>query len=201
MPRHYMIDIETWDTAPTAVIRAIAIVEFDPDGWAHEEMVVMDCRHTVDEQVQAGRTTSAETAAWWAKQEVRLGALLTRRNHYDRAGVYEPGTLTPPSLEEVVGTVAGFLWPGDDDIRVWSRGHFDIAILEHLLASQGQGIPWRYSQVRDVRTLDELVPPVEAEFPHHPFSDCLAQIQQVCAAMALAPKTDPNTTTPQEQAA
>lgn len=190
MPRHYMIDIETWDTAPTAVIRAIAVVGFDLDG-ATKELFVIDCRHTVDEQIQAGRTTSVETAKWWAGQRIPLDAALAQTREIANTDVYMPSNLAV-LLENLWFATHNV----DADTRVWSRGHFDIAILEHLLASSGKPIPWRHSQVRDVRTLNELVPPVKAALPHHPLSDCLAQIQQVCAALKLAPAAmhDPNIT-------
>ncbi len=181
MPRHYMIDIETWDTAPTAVIRAIAIVGFDLDGGTRG-LNLIDCRRIIDEQIQAGRTTSEETAAWWAKQPIRLDSLLMNT----RSHVADTLTIQPLDLPAAAKAVQDALWTEDHDIRVWSRGHFDIAILMNLLAAHGRPIPWRYSQVRDVRTLDEITPPIKAAMPHHPLADCLAQIQQVCAALRMA---------------
>lgn len=186
MTSHFMIDIETWDTAPTAVIRAIAIVGFNLNGTLNE-MTLFDCRRTVDEQIQVGRTTSADTVGWWAEQSFGLGDLLVdTRHHATDTGIYKTEIVEPRCLADVVKSVVDGLDCPDPDIRVWSRGHFDIAILENLLQAQGYPIPWRYSEVRDVRTLDEITPPDMAQWEHHPLSDCLAQIRQVCRALCMA---------------
>ena len=187
MPRHYMIDIETWDTAPTAVIRAIAIVGFElKDGLYAIDTActsIADCRRTVDEQIQAGRTVGTETVAWWASQDERLGDMIGRGKGFAGVEVFEPHSLLG-IVEHVLGELHGL--PADPGACIWSRGHFDIAILEHLLQAKGGPIPWRYNQVRDVRTLDEIIPPVKSQLPHHPLADCLAQMGQVCTALRLA---------------
>lgn len=188
MPRHYMIDIETWDTAPSAVIRAIAIVGFDLQEGAfiidtHHSSLV-DCQRTVDEQIQAGRTVGAETVAWWARQECPLKELLSHRPTMGNdIEVFESHSLTG-MVEHLAGELSCLL--AGPEVHIWSRGHFDIAILEHLLRSHGRPIPWSHNQVRDVRTLDEITPPIESTMPHHPLADCLAQIRQVCTALRMA---------------
>lgn len=179
MPHHYMIDIETWDTAPTAAIRAIAIAVFDLDGGVHETHFI-DCRRTVDEQIAAGRTFDHDTADWWRNQAPSLQDLILQA-----PAVANPTTSAMP---ETVGEMIDHVYQSFGgifaDTRIWSRGHFDVAILEDLIKSIH--VPWQYHQVRDVRTLDELVPPIKPQLPHHPMSDCLAQIQQVCAALGMA---------------
>jgi exodeoxyribonuclease VIII len=184
MPRHFMIDIETWDTAPTSVIRAIALVGFNLDGTAHE-MHLIDSRRTVDTQIKAGRTISNDTVTWWSGRPMNLEMLLCRENEIN--GPIAGGT--PDNLAEFmikIDLALEAVSAHDADIRVWSRGHFDIAILEHLLAAHGRPIPWRYNQVRDVRTLDEITPPIKSTLSHHPLADCLAQIKQVCRALGMA---------------
>ncbi|MFA7329822.1 MAG: 3'-5' exonuclease [Candidatus Delongbacteria bacterium] len=200
MPRHYMIDIETWDTAPSAVIRAIAIVGFDlKDGHYAIDATctsIADCRRTVDQQIQAGRTVSAETVAWWATR-APLGPMLNSSRDVANVEVFEPHSLT--------GVVENLLEDlhdlhTDPTTCIWSRGHFDIAILEDLLQTNGRPVPWRHNQVRDVRTLDEITPPIESQMPHHPLADCLAQIGQVCAALRLArADAQPEETRPQRR--
>jgi len=182
-----MIDIETWDTAPSAVIRAIAIVGFDlKDGTYTLDATrssVTDCRRTVDEQIQAGRTVSTETVAWWASQEKSLGNMLDSSREVAHIEVFKPYRLAEVEThlrDELHGLVT------DPGACIWSRGHFDIAILEHLLLAAGCPVPWSPKQVRDVRTLDEITPPIESQMPHHPLADCLAEIQQVCAALGTA---------------
>lgn len=68
-PVHVMLDLETWDTASTAVIIAIGATAFDPNRSELGESfyVVVDPRV----QIKCGRTISADTMLWWmdAKQD------------------------------------------------------------------------------------------------------------------------------------
>jgi hypothetical protein len=185
MPRHFMIDIETWDTAPTAVIRAIATVIFNQDGEVIWKGLI-DCRRTVDAQIESGRTIDAATIHWWASRTTRLSEMLDMAD--GKTSNVEIHTAS--TLGNILDSIAYATSTIQADTRVWSRGHFDLPILAHLLTSQGRPIPWRHNQVRDVRTLDELVPPVKAAIPHHPLADCQAQMQQVCMALALAPSQE-----------
>jgi hypothetical protein len=195
MPRHIMIDIETWDTAPTAVIRAIALVGFSLDGTP-QAMHLIDCRRTLDEQIQAGRTLSADTVRWWAGQPHPLDHLL------EQTGQVAGGVLPrePATLDELLDDLHAVAGGADEheETRVWSRGHFDVAILEDLFTRALRPVPWRHSHVRDARTMDEILPPTRAPLAHHPLADCLAQISHVCAALRLVAPGACATTTPNQ---
>jgi hypothetical protein len=131
-----MIDLETMDTRPSAVILSIGAVKFDP---ATGELG--DTFHKkVHALSQARRTTSDDTIAWWQEQseEAREAAF--------------GGTLNLP------GVLFSFSqWLGDNPI-VWGNGAtFDISILE---SAYEHNPPWHYRSVRDMRTLVALAPDV-----------------------------------------
>lgn len=183
MPFHLMLDTETWDTEPTAVVRAVALALFDPLSGDIAARLLLDLRLTVDEQIEAGRTISENTVAWWRGRDLSLSQLI---------GPPDPQT-APQRLEQALQQFGAFIRPslatgdnGDAKIagRIWTRGHFDLPVLASLIRieSPNHPLPWDYWQARDVRTLDEITPKQAPAQPHHPMSDCEAQIAQVRAA-------------------
>ncbi|MCR9713906.1 3'-5' exonuclease [Vibrio parahaemolyticus] len=190
-----VIDTETLDTQSTAVVLTVSAVrfnryrhglniEFERDGAL--KVAGSDQIHVmvnVTEQLIAGRTVSASTAKWWreqgqaAKDSVMHGLALRVEAAMDL-------------LTEFIG-----------DAQVYCRGtDFDPPILASLYRMVGKKSPWKYNQVRDVRTyidarsggtkgyLDEWVKP-EWLIAHNSLHDCIRdalQMQQagapVCAA-------------------
>lgn len=176
-----MVDIETWGTGPDAVVRAVAAVAFAP--WTGEvlDSAVWDLRGLIDRQLELGGTVDPDTVHWWGKMpDDGLGAYLRLARHM------MPFT-QPEGLDDAVSRIEGFI-VSHSPRCCWSRGAFDYPILARLLDKQGVSPPWQFWQLRDVRTLDDLVPPIMPDRPHHPLSDCLAQIEQVRAALSLVPQ-------------
>jgi hypothetical protein len=183
-PIDLMIDLETWDTAPSAAIRAVGLVAFVRDtGWPRGQRL-LDCRPCMDEQLAEGRTVSASTVQWHSNLEMQLARMLNR----------ERG-MKVISVEGIARRIAEFMQeekmlepdgPLREDLRIWSRGNFDMMILRHLLEARSIEPWWRYWQEHDVRTLDLITPKVEPVRPHDPLSDALAQAGQVGAAMRIA---------------
>ena len=68
MTTHAMIDLETLDVLPTAVVLTIGGVKFDPNS-VKETTQHFYYRFNVDEQLSKGRTTSKSTLDWWSTQE------------------------------------------------------------------------------------------------------------------------------------
>lgn len=66
----------------------------------------------------------------------------------------------PAELEEAAASLEVFFLTHPPRC-CWSRGAFDYPILAKLMAEQDVPIPWQYWQLRDVRTLDDLVPKVK----------------------------------------
>lgn len=173
-----MSDVETWGTGPDAVVRAVAMVAFKP--WTGEILAThaWDWRRLIDEQLELGCTVDAGTVGWWRNQE---GPSLKGLLH----GIGAPFMVRSPAvLEDAMDAIHGFILEHRPD-RFWARGDLDYPILANLFTKMGGSAPWGYWQLRDVRTLDDLVPKVKPEHPHHPLSDCLAQVEQVRAALAL----------------
>jgi len=184
---HYMIDIETLDTRPSAHILAIACVRFTPStGEVHEYREwYIGC------EGQKERTRSGTTRMWWEKQLMKNQTGNIERIMYPSL---EESTVLPMALRDLWYFLRNrseeyFV---DDNFYVWSKGiDFDLPILEHAYAQEysdfGFGplpAPWQYWAKCDVRTLYHVLgkPPENVrkpEKPHDPVSDCLAQIRGV----------------------
>ena len=139
---HAMIDLETLSTNPNAVILTVGGVKFDP----HTNMKPyhdMYFRVDVDSQTMQGRHVMDDTLDWWAKQseDVREEAL---------------GDKDRIDLDNMIKTINKFSVGVD---VFWCQGPlFDYAILQNLYTQLGHPVPWQYWQIRDSRTLFNLVP-------------------------------------------
>lgn len=190
-----VIDTETLDTQSTAVVLTVSAIrfnryrqglniEFEPDGSLKPEG--KDQLHVmvnVTEQLIYGRTVSESTAKWWREQSQAAKDSVIQGEFFSVGEVME-------LLTEFIG-----------DAQVYCRGtDFDPPILASLYRMLGQKAPWKYNQVRDVRTyidalsggtkgyLDEWIKP-EWLIAHNSLHDCIRdalQMQQagapVCAA-------------------
>ena len=161
-----MIDLETLSTNPNAVILTVGGVKFDP----HTNMKPyhdMYFRVDVDSQTMQGRHVMDDTLDWWAKQseDIREEALGDK----DRIG-----------LDNMIKTINKFSVGVD---VFWCQGPlFDYAILQNLYTQLGHPVPWQYWQIRDSRTLFNLVPRDKNEKRvglHNALSDCIFQAKKV----------------------
>ena len=144
MPRNaIMIDLETLDTCPNASIITIGAVKFDP--YANEletpEMEKLYLRVDLDTCDELNLSVSDDTIEWWAKQD-------------------------PDAQEEAFGEgerldiqlafkeLYQFCFGAS---TVWSNGaSFDVPICENVFRLIKKAIPWKYWEVRDVRTMFDL---------------------------------------------
>ena len=163
---HAMIDLETLSTNPNAVILTVGGVKFDP----HTNMKPyhdMYFRVDVDSQTMQGRHVMDDTLDWWAKQseDVREEAL---------------GDKDRIDLDNMIKTINKFSVGVD---VFWCQGPlFDYAILQNLYTQLGHPVPWQYWQIRDSRTLFNLVPRDKNEKRvglHNELSDCILQAKKV----------------------
>ena len=159
-----MIDLETLATSPDAAILTIGAVKFDPFGRELSEpnMESFYCKIDQDSCDKHGLVVNDDTVAWWANQS---------KEAQDAA--FDPeGRI---SLEDAFQQLYKFCWGAK---RVWSNGScFDIIICEHVFRKVGRAIPWKFWEVRDVRTAFDLGinpqrPPVTA---HHALEDAWNQ--------------------------
>lgn len=172
MANHYMVDIETMDTAVTSAIVSIGIVEFNPyaDGlWKWEKIDV-----SLESCLGIGLTVSASTILWWMEQseEARLEICRTDRL---------PIRVALTRLHDFVDY--------SNDRRVWFHGPaFDAAILENAHLQCGMSMPWSFRDYRDTRTLYNLAKVSLNDYrkgtKHSAVDDAISQAMAVQAAYA-----------------
>lgn len=180
-----MIDIETFGLSPNAVVWQIAALPFDlqdpdPDmylGW--REYL------PVNPQVEAGNTIEASTLEWWMNQEKEARVLMTGNLTGDLQKLQRTIETLVFQLIQIRNLSAGF--------ELWAKGpQFDVVIIERLFTMCRLDIPYKYGEVRDLRTLinvSELenkglnVPKPKDYVAHSALSDCVYQVLQYKAAM------------------
>lgn len=141
---------------------------------------MLDLKLNVAEQLLAGRTVDPLTVDWW-----------NRQNHKARLQLVERPDLQMKA-KEALTMLAEFI----DGAQVYCRGtDFDPPILASLYADFGMEVPWRYNEVRDVRTyIDALSGGTKGylsgwEKPawfvaHNSLHDCLRDALQMQKAVA-----------------
>lgn len=162
--RRVMIDIETLDTLPTAMILSIGAVAFDPELPANRDehfyaQIDLHCAP------QLG-TIDISTFRWWLQQSDEA-----------RKAIAKPGGTSINcallDLSEFIGPTA--------EAEIWaSPATFDIPILEHAYRQCGLTVPWHYRNVRCWRTLRETlrIAPIKSAIEHHALSDAQAQVAE-----------------------
>lgn len=171
-----MIDLETADTARSALVLSAAAVEFRIIGGKPlvraSKLWVPDAR----EQIALGRTVNPDTIKWWQGQD--SGARL----HWQA-----PSPSSVCSLTGMLHDIRNFVFNAGNG-PVWAHGVvFDIGILEDLYAQIRMSVPWRYSDIRDARTvvrgdfckIRDVAADVTDLVPHDPLADCIFQINSL----------------------
>ena len=139
---HTMIDIETLDTTPTAVVVSVAAAHFDPsnpDGVSTAEYWTLQLRP----QLGSGRTVSEDTLKFWMRQEPKV-----QENTFLQKETWSPEEMFDELSEYVHGTY------------VWGNGAgFDNTIL-HNLSEQFLGEQaWPHWNDRCFRTFKGVFDP------------------------------------------
>lgn len=125
-----MFDLETLAVTPDATILSVAAVNVDPAGAR-----IGKGFYTTVSHADQGRRICPATVTWWKNQHDLL-----------RAETFK-GECT---LEETLKMLGMFIRPNQ---RVWGNGSsFDIAILEHAFVGAKLKTPWKFWNVRDLRT-------------------------------------------------
>lgn len=137
-----MIDIETLDTCPEAVILSVGACKFNPysDSEPHAQQ---HWRISIEEQLSQGRTVSDDTIAWWARQDP---------NVRDAAFTEDDRITISDFMTEINRWLVGV-------DKIWCQGpQFDMVILENLFTQFSVHKNWAYWQVCDSRTIFNLMP-------------------------------------------
>jgi hypothetical protein len=142
MATHGMIDLETVDVTPSAVILTLGAIKFDPFSLS-EPHTGLYLKLDISEQLAAGRTVSNDTIDWWAEQPESVV----------NDAFYNEDTV---SMEDAAAQINKWLVGLD---RVWAQGvAFDIPILESFMQSAGSGVNFDFWNVRDSRTILAAMP-------------------------------------------
>lgn len=184
MSMHCMIDLETLDTRPSAVVLSIGAVLFDPNSdflgpTYYAKLEIAD-------QVERGRTKSAATMEWWAKQS-------------DAAREEAFGMKDKQPTEIVLSSLRQFInhaVVNSGLVGVWGNGAaFDNVIVNDLYASFGAARPWPYwmdccfRTVKSLWTPDGFVKPERQGTHHNALDDATHQaryLQALVKAGAIA---------------
>ncbi|MDN0096225.1 3'-5' exonuclease [Yersinia rohdei] len=160
-----MIDIETLGTTYGCAVLSIGAVRFDRNtGEIGDKFYA-----SMGQQAQKYGHASQATLDWWDQQspEAKEAAF---------SGTEDPVT--------VANTLASGI---DKNDLVWGNGSiFDITILESWFSSVNVAVPWKFWNVRDVRTIVDLSPLNVKDFiregvHHNALDDAIHQAKYVSA--------------------
>lgn len=141
MAIHVMLDLETLGVDPESVILTLGAVKFDPY-TAKEPFDQLYIKLDVDEQVSMGREVNNDTVEWWSRQDEQAQA-----EAFDMNGRI--------SVAEALKQLNRFVVGVD---KIWAQGVvFDIGMIENLYRMAKTPVPWNFWQVRDSRTVLDMV--------------------------------------------
>lgn len=161
-----MIDIETLGTNVDSSILSIGAIKFKRNGDILDTFFITIKRSSC---LELGLIEYKDTLDWWMNIDEGVRKVIFKEE-YD--------------IKEALTKLSE--WLGYNSI-MWANGpSFDISILENCYKRCKMNIPWRFWNVRDVRTVADigkvdLKNMEKAE--HHPLSDCKRQISIVCKGL------------------
>jgi hypothetical protein len=147
--KHCMIDLETLGINPNAPIIQIGIVYFTLDGIYLSSQINVD----FEDALKHGKADGS-TIKWWLQQskEAQDSLAKNERTAADACEIMER------------------LFFGQNANHYWSHASFDFPILSSLFRSLNRSQPIQYKMMRDIRTLQALVPNMrwsERKTTHH----------------------------------
>lgn len=169
-----MIDIETLSTRPDAAIISVGATEFSRSEPGKLGLNFCMCVKW-DDALKYGKA-DGETLKWWMTQD------WAARKWYKTEPLYD--------LPLVLAYLKKF-WFRTGANRLWCHGaNFDEPILTSAMRVCGIDPPWRYNEVRDDRTLFDIVGvEVKGDYPdlipHHPLHDAIRQAYNVQTAFKI----------------
>lgn len=173
---HFMLDLETLDTKPSAHILELALICFCPFTGRVNEVLSRHVRFGLSRQ--AGATISPLTMRWWVEtNEQYFNELLTY--------VCESDEQLSNILVDLNLLLSNVRVQGSE-VRVWNTGSFDVDIVNDAARRVlGKSSPiFNFWEVRDVRSLCQVTEDFglqneEWATSHNAKDDCLRQISYV----------------------
>ena len=172
--KELMIDTETLDVTPKAVVLSVAVVPFTQKNGP-DKVNTYYAALDIQPQLDVGRTISESTLKFWMEQDKEV-----------RDAAFEGGAHPLELLNELLQLYNGY------DL-IWANGPaFDLIILEDLARDFQlfNSTPWKFWQGRDVRSMreetvgrdwvpDNIPEDILELGSHHPIYDCYVQIEVV----------------------
>lgn len=192
---HIMLDLETLDVKPTAVVVSIGAVAFDPYSPALGEAFYVELTIPskpgepggLEQQQTAGCTVGASTAQWWLQQSDEARTVFAK-DGLDSAARLQPAA----ALMQFSQFIARH---GGPDAEIWGNGaDFDNVILGNLYRTFGYKQPWSFGKNRCFRTMNALPEGKDFQKPkrggvhHHALDDAVYQarvLQEIVKCHAL----------------
>lgn len=170
---HFMVDLETLDTTPTAHILETAFVCFNPvTGEVYDEWS-LHARHGLAHQ--EGSTINAPTIEWWFDTNKEYLAELFKPS--EQVSLYD-------TLFRIVGLLQMARNAGK--VCVWNTGSFDTDILNNAFRRMsGHSDLISFFEVRDVRAIRQIssmysaISQDKSKGTHNAWEDCIRQIKWV----------------------
>lgn len=172
-----MLDIETLGITDDAVILEIGAECFDPVTRERGAMFTV----TVEPVAQRGRTIDAATLVWWladADRQQCLASYMVDKN--------------ARSLDMALAGLADFFTENvAEGADVWTKGAFDLRLLDHAFAAGWSAAPWHYWQARELRTVMKLAGLAKQPAAHNALEDAVVQVNALFRALnALRPAVE-----------
>lgn len=163
-----MIDLETLGTTPGCFILSVGAVAFDPLNAIMDENRTFYCKVSMDFN-SYGLTIDPKTVKWW------LG-----RDEDARMEFVDDKEALP--LLDVMREFHH--WYREMSCsKIWSHGaSFDVPIWEEASRRVGLIVPWHHRDIRDTRTIFDLIDIVvqhRAGVKHHALDDAIAQAEAI----------------------
>lgn len=161
MKTHLMLDLETLDTIDSAVVISFGAVIFNKRSILEKYYTPLH----IFPQLIKGRTISQDTLDFWKQQD----------DAAQNIGVSVRSNQT--SLQLFINLATHYEALGE--IKVWGKGpHFDVTIIESLMRDYKLKPPWKFWNIRDVRTFMDYVPTKDLKLEgtkHNALDDALYQ--------------------------
>lgn len=188
---HIMIDLETFDSLPTAAISSIGALAFDPyadwmTGDVPDNVPVFYKNVDVNSCIKANMSVDGDTIQWWMEQSDDA-----------RKALYNPA---PEKLPSVMWAFSKWVWDQREQIGtdpktnrpkykqyyIWSHGAtFDLPIMTYAYKQVNKIQPWQFRNSRDTRTLFDIAfngkkPTYKGEgTTHNALDDAFTQVMWV----------------------
>lgn len=170
-----MVDLETLDNAPTAVILSIGAVRMDLEKFELGE----EFYQIVNPVGQGELTIGADTVRWWLQQSLEAQSIF-------RVPAEQVKSLRA-SLRYFADWLKGTGFISEEPV-IWGNGAtFDNMILRNAYAAMQQAYPVKYWNDRCYRTMKSLFPQQECELrigmKHNALDDARYQAENLIRIM------------------